>query len=428
MPASSPMPEELANPRPLAPPNQEVRIKTGGLRALIETASPTHGESLCIQGHREAAAATSEGDLRSTRPLAFGDMFGHLFFRTESTSKAAYRFPVKPLSSVAFTSMICLTVALIFAAVIFHNTLPPASTIMSASEAERLLSVEFEDEDAYCRAVDGIIFDVWPYDSTRPASSGNLEMISFSKRHNKSSNTHMEMERCRSELGALCALLLIFVVALNATQEVVTKCSESSKTEKSFEKDLHESKFKAGKNRDECTCQRETPCLSRSKSHVGFVTKNSILLAIFIFAASLPAANAACYDTLPRALMICNATSNADTLYCASASPLPLAAASVILSSPKYFPGPWDAVLGLRFAALPPATTTAACEKTATQPPAAPIIESVLYSLTTATLDLPRILYSLTTLLAILVLATSRALLFASFLVLLFAVLVNLGC
>jgi hypothetical protein len=170
---------------------------------------------------------------------------------------------------------------------------------------------------------------------------------------------------------------LIFVVALNATREVVTKCSESSKTDKSFEKDLHESKLKAGKIRDECTCQRETPCLSRSKVYVGFVTKTSILLAIFIFAASLPAANAACYDTLPRALMVCNATSNADTLYCASASPLPLAAASVILSSPKYFPGPWDAVLGLRFAALPPATTTAACGYTATQPPAAPIIESV---------------------------------------------------
>jgi DNA-binding beta-propeller fold protein YncE len=258
---------------------------------LIETASPTHGESLRIQGHHEAAAATSEGDLRSTRPLAFGDMFGHLFFRTESTSKATCRVSVKPLSSVVVTSMICLAVALIFAAVIFHNTLPPASTIMSASEAKRLLSVEFEDEGAYFRAVDGIIFDVWPYDSTRPTSSGSLETISFSKRHNKSSNTHMEMERCRSELGALCALLLIFVVALNATQEVVTKCSESSKTEKSFEKDLHESKLKAGKIRDECTCQRETPYLSRSKLRVGFVTKHSILLAIFIFAASLPAAN-----------------------------------------------------------------------------------------------------------------------------------------
>jgi hypothetical protein len=368
------MPEELANLRPLAPPNQEVPIKTGGLRALIETASPTHGESLRIQGHHEATAATSEGDLRSTRLLAFGDMFGHLFFRTESTSKAAYRFSVKPLSSVAFTSMICLTVALLFAAVVFHNTLPPASTIMSASEAKRLHSVEFEDEDAYFRAVDGILFDVWPYDSTRPTFFGNLDTISFSKRHNKSSTTHMEMERCRSELGALCALLLIFVVALNATREVVTKCSESSKTDKSFEKDLHKLKFKAEKNRDECTCKRETPYLSRSKLHV---RKNCILLPIFIFATSLPAANAACYDTLPRALMICNATSNADTLYCASALPLPLATASVILLSPKYFPGPWDAVLGLRFAALTPATTTAACGYTATQPPAAPIIESV---------------------------------------------------
>jgi hypothetical protein len=144
-------------------------------------------------------------------------MFGHLFFRTESTSKAACRFPVKPLSSAAIIIMICLTVALLFAAAIFHNTLPPASTIMSASEAKRLLPVECEDEDAYCRAVDGILFDVWPYNSTRPTFSGNLETISFSERHNKSSNTHMEMERCRSELGALCALLLIFVLALNAT-------------------------------------------------------------------------------------------------------------------------------------------------------------------------------------------------------------------
>jgi hypothetical protein len=51
--------------------------------------------------------------------------------------------------------------------------------------------------------------------------------------------------------------------------------------------------------------------------------------------------------------------------------------AESILSSPKYFPGPWDAVLGLRFAALTPVTTTAACGYMATQPPAAPIIESV---------------------------------------------------
>jgi hypothetical protein len=74
------MTEEFANPRPLAPPNQEVRIKTGGLRALIEAASPTHGESLRIQKHHEATAATSEGDLRSTRPIAFGDMSGDRLF------------------------------------------------------------------------------------------------------------------------------------------------------------------------------------------------------------------------------------------------------------------------------------------------------------------------------------------------------------
>jgi hypothetical protein len=45
-------------------------------------------------------------------------------------------------------------------------------------------------------------------------------------------------------------------------------------------------------------------------------------------------------------------------------------------SSQKHFPGPWDAVLSLRFAALTPATTTA-CGYNATQPPTAPLIESV---------------------------------------------------
>jgi hypothetical protein len=47
------------------------------------------------------------------------------------------------------------------------------------------------------------------------------------------------------------------------------------------------------------------------------------------------------------------------------------------VSSPRYFPGPWDAVLSLRFAALTPATATAACAYDTTQPPNAPTIESV---------------------------------------------------
>jgi hypothetical protein len=45
--------------------------------------------------------------------------------------------------------------------------------------------------------------------------------------------------------------------------------------------------------------------------------------------------------------------------------------------SSRHFPGSWDAVFSLRFAALPPATTTASCGYNAMQIPDAPIIESI---------------------------------------------------
>jgi hypothetical protein len=45
--------------------------------------------------------------------------------------------------------------------------------------------------------------------------------------------------------------------------------------------------------------------------------------------------------------------------------------------SSRHFPGPWDAVFSLRFAALTPATAIGACAYNATHPPDAPIIKSV---------------------------------------------------
>jgi hypothetical protein len=176
---------------------------------------------------------------------------------------------MKPLPLTAVMAMICLIASLLFAYVNFHDTLPPAPIIISAtSEAKRLLSVDFEDDHAYYHAVSiaDKKCDMWQYDNTSASSPQSPPTV----------------------IGAGAGA--VFPSPKGDT--IYTQIAERP---------------------------RKTPSSGQGVPYT-----------------------------------------------------IPLTTTRI-----HFFPGPWDAVLSLRFAALTATTMTASCGYNATQPPAAPTIESV---------------------------------------------------